>query len=118
MTKTPDPLIAAGLHAFNAGQWDDAFMQFQTFWLSARSHESKALAQYANALNQLRLGLSNAPRVMLGRALELTADVPRATGINIVRMRADIVELLADWPSDGTGIDPDRLHACTLEWQS
>ena len=118
MTKNPDPLIAAGLHAFNAGQWDDAFMQFQTYWLSARSPESKALAQYANALNQLRLGLTTAPRVMLGRALELTADTPQSTGINIVRMRADIVELLAEWPADGTGIDPHRLHTCTLEWQS
>ena len=118
MTKNPDPLIAAGLHAFNAGQWDDAFMQFQTYWLSARSLESKALAQYANALNQLRLGLTTAPRVMLGRALELTADMPQSTGINIARMRADIVELLADWPEDGTGIDPHRLHTCTLEWQS
>ncbi len=118
MTKNPDPLIAAGLQAFNAGQWDDAFMHFQTYWLSARSPESKALAQYANALNQLRLGLFTAPRVMLGRALELTADMPRATGVNIVRMRTDILAILADWPEDGTVIDPHRLRACTLEWQS
>jgi hypothetical protein len=118
MTKNPDPFIVAGLHAFNAGQWDEAFMQFQTYWLAARSHESKALAQYANALNQLRLGLVTAPRVMLGRALELTEDNPRATGVNIGRMRADILLLLEHWPADGSGLDPSRFNGRTLEWQS
>jgi hypothetical protein len=55
---------------------------------------------------------------MLGRALELTEDNPRATGVNIGLMRADILLLLEHWPADGSGLDPSRFHGRKLEWQS
>ncbi len=117
MTKNRDTLITAGVTAFNAGHYDEAFMQFQTFWLTARSNESKALAQYANACNQMKLGLVTAPRVMLARALSLTDDEPRQTEVNIMRMRADITHLLALLPPEENEFDSSSLSFGQLEWK-
>ena len=114
--KTRNSLIAAGVDAFNARHWDDAFMQFQTHWLVDRSDECKALAQYANALNQLTLGLTTAPRMMLNRVLELTADARNLTGINVQRMRADVTVILGLVPSDDAANPGVVVPPVSLEW--
>jgi hypothetical protein len=116
MIKTRNSLIAAGVVAFNARHWDDAFMQFQTHWLADRSDESKALAQYANALNQLTLGLTTAPRTMLNRSLELTADARNLTGVDIHQMRVDVRLILGLVPPDDVPNPGIVIPSVTLEW--
>lgn len=115
MTPTPNPDVAAGVTAFNTDQWADAFLAFQTHWLAVRTPEAKALAQYANAVNQLHLGLLDAPKTALTRVLALTDGIQPRTGVDIAALRRDAQRLLAALPEDAA--DPMLvLPIVRLEW--
>lgn len=117
-SQIPNSTLVAGVIAFNAQQWAEAFMLFQTHWLEVRSDECKALAQYANALNQLTLGLTTAPRTMLTRVLVLTAEGTQRTGIDIPRMRKDVAHILANIPAEDAGANTVQIPPVLLEWRS
>jgi hypothetical protein len=87
--------------AFNAGHWADAFLRFQNEWLRLRTDEIKALAQYANAVNQLHLGLVDAPRTALTRVLVLTQGVSVHQGVDLGALRRDCRVLLELLSGDG-----------------
>lgn len=121
MTPTPNPDIAAAVAAFNADQWAEAFLTLQTHWLAVRTDEAKALAQYANAVNQLHLGLVTAPRTALQRVLVLTDGVKPTLGVDLGRLRRDVAVLLNCLPperesDDVTAGAPPGLPHVRLEW--
>jgi uncharacterized protein len=101
----PDPRLARGVAAFNAGDYYGAHELFEELWNDSEGEARRlvqALVQLAAGYHKHEIGVPGGARKLLARALATLGDVPQAaTPLAIAPVQTAVRR------------DLDRLHAAT-----
>ncbi|MBM4412264.1 MAG: hypothetical protein FJ040_02280 [Chloroflexi bacterium] len=98
--QTNNDLRRAVQH-FNGGEWRDALLVFEQFWLVERRDELKAYVQLSNAVMQLHDGYVSSPRRLMQRVFQILTTEPATLGIDVAQLLRAVLQVQAIIPHEG-----------------
>jgi len=117
--SAPDPRLARGVAAFNAGDFYEAHELWEELWNDSEGDTKRAvqaLVQLAAGYHKLEIGVPGGAVKLFARALGILDDVPpAATPLPLDDARAVVRRQLAALRASSTTVEAPRL---ALEPQS
>jgi hypothetical protein len=105
----PPELLEMRRH-FNAGEYRACVEPIEALYFARRNTFHQGLLHYMVALLQLRLGLMQTPRKLLGQALVLWEPYPAwQEGVDVVSLREHAVALLEALPEGVHSVPPEEV---------